>query len=132
MKQQRNTRQRKLVLDAVRARCDHPSAEQIYQDVRAFEPKISRGTVYRNLSILIQNGEILHVKVPKAERFEGHRSDLHYHLFCTGCGAVSDVPLAYCADFDTEAAAQTGYVIKRHRMVFEGLCLSCQKKVRED
>lgn len=132
MKQQRNTKQRKLVLDAVRARCDHPNAEQIYQDVRAIEPKISRGTVYRNLSILIQNGEVLHVKVPKAERFEGHRLDPHYHLLCTGCGAVADVPLTYYPDFDKEVSARTGYVIERHRTLFEGLCPDCQKKAQED
>ena len=63
MKQLRNTRQRQLVLDAVRARRDHPSADQIYLDVRAVDGRISRGTVYRNLSILEESGEILHVKV---------------------------------------------------------------------
>lgn len=132
MKQQRNTKQRKLILDAVRARNDHPSAEQIYQDVRAIEPKISRGTVYRNLNILIQNREILHVKLPKAERFEGHRSDRHYHLLCTGCGQVSDVPLTYHPAFDTEVSAKTGYFITQHRTLFEGLCPDCQKKTRGD
>lgn len=132
MRQQRNTKQRKLILDAVRARCDHPSAEQIYQDVRPIAPKISRGTVYRNLNILIQNGEVLHVKVPKAERFEGQHLDFHYHLLCTKCGLVSDVPLAYHPDFDTEVAARTGYVIGRHRTLFEGICPDCQKKAQEE
>ena len=56
MKQQRNTRQRQLVLDAVRARCDHPSADQIYLDVRAVDDRISRGTVYRNLKVLVEAG----------------------------------------------------------------------------
>lgn len=52
MKQQRNTRQRQLVLDEVRSRRDHPTAEQIFQNVHALDPHISRGTVYRNLNLL--------------------------------------------------------------------------------
>ena len=58
----RNTRQRQLVLDAVRARCDHPTAEDIYQDVRAIDGKVSRGTVYRNLNLLTETGAITTVK----------------------------------------------------------------------
>ena len=131
MKQQRNTKQRKLILDSLRARSDHPSAEQIYQDIRAIEPKISRGTVYRNLNILIQNGEILPVKLPKAERFEAHRTDRHYHLVCTDCGKVSDVPQGYHRDFDREVADKTGYFITGHSSLFEGLCPDCQKKTQE-
>lgn len=127
MKQQRNTKQRQLVLDAVRARCDHPSADQIYLDVRAIDDKISRGTVYRNLNFLAQNGELLHVKVSNADRFDC-RLDFHYHLLCTECGAVCDVPLSYHGELDQQLAAKTGYVIERHRTVFEGRCPGCQHK----
>ncbi len=125
MKQQRNTKQRQLVLDAVRARCDHPSADQIYLDVRAIDDKISRGTVYRNLNVLVQQGEILHLKLPHKDRFES-RFDIHYHLLCTGCDTVCDVPIPYNDDLDIQAAEKTGYTIDRHRAVFEGLCPACR------
>lgn len=131
MKQQRNTKQRQLILDTVQTRCDHPTAEEIYQEVQAVDSKISRGTVYRNLGILVQNGEILHVKLPKADRFEPRQS-LHYHLLCKSCGAVSDVSQAYQTALDQEVAAQTGYTIERHRTVFEGLCPACRQKPPED
>lgn len=68
MKKQRNSKQRRIILDAVTARCDHPTADQIYLDVRAIDGKISRGTVYRNLGILSENEEITNVKVPAADR----------------------------------------------------------------
>lgn len=58
MTQQRNTKQRKLILEVVQAHQDHPSADQIYAEVRKLDPKISRGTVYRNLNLLADNGEI--------------------------------------------------------------------------
>jgi len=125
MKQQRNTRQRQLVLDAVRARRDHPSADQIYLAVRTQDGHISRGTVYRNLNLLEENGEILHVKVPGVDRFDS-RVDYHYHLLCTGCGAVCDAPLPYHAELDRDLAGATGFEISRHRTVFEGLCPACR------
>lgn len=126
MKQTRNTRQKQMVLDAVRARCDHPTADQIFLDVRAADNRISRGTVYRNLSQLSDAGEINHVKVPGADRFDG-RLELHCHLICTGCGAVCDAPAPYSEQADRALAEKTGYRIARHRTVFEGVCPACQQ-----
>lgn len=128
---QRNTKQRRLVLDAVRAHRGHLSADQIYLTVRGIDSKISRGTVYRNLKVLVQQGEILHVKLPHSDRFES-RLDNHYHLLCTGCGAVSDVPLPYRGELDEAAAKETGYAIVRHRAVFEGLCPLCRRRQVEN
>ena len=92
--QYRNTRQRKIVLEAVQEHHDHPSADQIYLEIRAKDPRISRGTVYRNLNILSEEGQITHVKVPGADRYDC-RTDFHYHLICTDCGAVCDAPFSY-------------------------------------
>lgn len=125
MKQQRNTKQRQLILDAVKSHHDHPCADQIYLDVRAVDNKISRGTVYRNLNFLAENEDILQVKLPSADRFDC-RLDLHYHIMCTCCGAVCDVPVSYHSELDQELTEETGYVVKRHRTLFEGLCPNCQ------
>ena len=126
MKKHRNSKQRQIILDAVKARCDHPTADQIYLDVRMQDDKISRGTVYRNLGILSEYGQLTNVKVPAADRYDS-RTDLHYHVFCTGCGKVFDAPLIYCRKYDEQVADETGFKIKRHRMVFEGLCPECLK-----
>ena len=85
MEKQRNSKQRQLILDAVKGRCDHPTADQIYLEVREKDEKISRGTVYRNLGLLSENGQIANVKVPAADRYD-LRTDYHYHLVCTCCG----------------------------------------------
>ncbi len=127
MKQTRNTRQRKLVEEAVKARKNHPTADEIYMDVRERDEKISRGTVYRNLNLLAESGEISHVRVPSADRYD-FRLDRHYHTFCTGCGAVCDSPVPYTEEYDRLTEEATGFRITRHRTVFEGLCPECQKK----
>lgn len=126
MKQLRNTRQRQLVLDAALARHDHPSADQIYLDVRRADGRISRGTVYRNLNLLVRNGELMHVKLPGVDRFD-YRLEPHYHAICVGCGRVFDVPMDYRRELDTEAEEKLGFAGFRHRLVFEGLCGDCVK-----
>lgn len=125
MKRQRNTRQRQIVLEIVRAKRGHLSAEQVYLAARETHPTISRGTVYRNLNLLAEGGEIRHVNLPGVDRFDW-RQERHYHLLCTGCGKVCDVPMPYHPDFDRDIAEKTGYQIDLHRTVFEGLCPDCR------
>ncbi len=120
----RETKQRRLVLDAVQSRHDHPTAEQIYEDVHKKNPNISRGTVYRNLNCLSEDGEICHVRVPGADRYD-LRNDLHYHIFCVECRKVIDAPYPYKEYLDDETAEQTGYRIVRHRLLFEVICPEC-------
>ena len=128
MIKQRHSRQRQAVLDAVTARCDHPTADQIYLDVRAKDDRISRGTVYRNLALLSKSGQITHVKVPTADRFDA-RLDRHYHLLCTNCGRVFDAPVSYHPEYDAQVSEETGFQISRHRMIFEGLCPECGSNI---
>lgn len=130
MKRQRNTRQRSLVLDAVRARCDHPTAEQIYKDVRESDDKISRSTVYRNLNLLAKNSEIRLFKVSNIERFD-LRLDSHYHLMCTKCAALCDLPISYDKELDRQVGEKTGYEVKGHNTIFEGLCPDCQSELKQ-
>lgn len=127
MTQRRQTRQRQLVLDTVKERLDHPTADMLYLDVRKKDEKISRGTVYRNLNVLADEGEILHIKVPGVDRFDW-RTDYHYHVLCTGCGKVSDLDEKYNKALDRRIGKESGYQIARHRTIFEGLCPECQRK----
>ena len=126
MKQQRNTRQRQMVLDAVRSRRDHPTAEQIFQSVRSVDAHVSRGTVYRNLNLLCENQEIFRVVMSDCDRFD-LRTDPHYHLRCVACGRVQDVDSPYDKSYDEALARKTGYQILRHRLVVEGVCPDCRR-----
>lgn len=124
--QRRNTRQRTLVLDAVRNRRDHPSAEDIYLDVRAQDAKISRATVYRNLRFLEGEHAITCVKAPGGDRFD-LRLDVHAHVVCTECGAVIDASVPYDHEVDDAVARSTGFLIADHSTLFEGICPACQQ-----
>ena len=126
----RNTRQRQLVLDAVRAHHDHPTADEIYLSLREVDDHISRGTVYRNLNLLAQEGEIQAVHVRGGDRFD-LRCDRHAHIVCQECGCVTDAPLPYDATLDAELAAETGYALTSHVTTFRGLCPACQARLAE-
>ena len=125
--QRRNTKQRTLVLDAVRSRCDHPTAEDIYLDVRRLDDKISRATVYRNLRLLEDTHAISCVKAPGGDRFD-LRADAHAHVVCTQCGAVIDSTLPYDTAADRAVATGTGFTVTGHSTIFTGICPDCQQR----
>ena len=129
--QRRNTKQRTLILDVVRAHGDHPTAEDIYRDVHEQNPKVSRGTVYRNLNLLEEAGEILAIEVPGGNRFD-RRADPHAHVFCRSCGAVVDAMAPYLEEMDAAVERETGFAHVSHAALFEGICPACQKKQKTD
>ncbi len=123
--QRRDTKQRRLVLQVVQERCDHPTADTIYEAVRARDSRVSRGTVYRNLHLLSEEGDVYHVRAPGADRFD-LRTDPHDHIICIRCKKVVDAPETRLPSLDAEVAAATGYRILCHQTIYEGLCPACQ------
>ena len=123
--QRRDTKQRRLVLQGVQERRDHPTADTIYEAVRARDSRVSRGTVYRNLHLLSEEGDVYHVRAPGADRFD-LRTDPHDHIICIRCKKVVDAPETRLLSLDAEVAAATGYRILCHQTIYEGLCPDCQ------
>ncbi len=123
---QRMTPQRRVILEELRKLKTHPTASELYEVVRRRLPRISLGTVYRNLDILARSGMAVKVTVSDAQcRFDGDLAE-HYHIRCLGCGRVDDVmelpaevKLA-CPD------AVGGYQIVGHRFEYLGYCPKCQ------
>lgn len=131
MQQNRNTKQKKIILSIAQSRCDHPTADRIYLEARAIDNKISRGTVYRNLEQLSEMGALLRVKVPGADRFDS-RADNHYHMICRKCGNVFDAPIEYCREIDRQVCEISGFTVEYHNTVFEGICRSCKQADEEN
>ena len=99
----RMTRQRNVILEELRKVDTHPSADEVYDMVRRRLPRISLGTVYRNLEILSQNGRIQKLEIGGTQkRFDGNPAN-HYHLRCIHCDRLADAPagIDVAVDFDT-------------------------------
>lgn len=122
----RNTKQRQIVLEAVQGRCDHSSAEAVYAHIHEEYPNISLATVYRNLAILSEEGQIAAIRLPDADRFD-LRVDKHYHFICESCGKLYDLPVEYNRALD-QMSVDGGFQIHSHQTIFKGLCPRCVKK----
>lgn len=123
----RMTRQRQIILEELRKVDTHPSADEVYETVRKRLPRISLGTVYRNLEILSELGEIQKLELGgDLKRFD-RNSNKHYHIRCMNCGRVDDAPIAPLNQVEDELYGATVYTIIGHRLEFEGLCPQCSK-----
>jgi Fur family peroxide stress response transcriptional regulator len=121
------TVQRRVILEEMLRRDDHPTAEQIYDAVRARVPEISRGTVYRTLESLIQLGAIgrAHYLGPAA-RFDSN-TEHHHHLVCIQCNRVIDLEDARLNNLPLPDRARTGFRATDYSVHFTGLCAECQQ-----
>ncbi len=122
-------RKRNAILAYLRQTKEHPSAEMVYNNLKPEYPDLSLGTVYRNLSLFKEQGEIISLgAVNGVERFDGNCMP-HVHFICTGCEAVSDLPqIAVPEVLNKEVTAQTGGHIDMCQLTFVGQCGQCLEK----
>ncbi|SHN56075.1 Fur family transcriptional regulator [Desulfovibrio litoralis] len=120
----RNTKQRTVMLNVLKKLKTHPTADEVYHIVREQIPKISLGTVYRNLEILAENGEILKIEnAGSQKRFDGDLSP-HQHVRCTHCGRIGDIMTTLPMTLDKIPSVE-GFKITNTRIEFEGICDKC-------
>jgi Fe2+ or Zn2+ uptake regulation protein len=124
----RNTLQRRLVLETVRSMQNHPDAEMIYARISKENPLVSKATVYRNLKLLARQGLILHIPIPDGADCFDFNTTPHYHLKCRGCGGVFDVDLPYQEDLCEKVRNADRFCIESHQIVFRGLCPACWER----
>lgn len=122
----RITKQRQVILDELNKVTSHPTADELYTAVRKRLPKISLGTVYRNLEMLSASGQIWKLSVGGTQkRFDGNIMP-HSHIRCEVCGKVADVPIEPDQSVDDMAQSFTDFEIKGHHVEFYGLCPNCK------
>lgn len=127
----RMTRQRKIILEELRNLHTHPTADEVYDTVRKRMPRISLGTVYRNLEILSQWGLAQRLDLAgNRRRFDGTTGD-HYHVRCVHCGDVEDVPIEPLRTLEESARSNTDFEIIGHRLNFLGLCPRCRNEASD-
>ena len=122
------SRQREEIVHFLKTRKDHPTAEVVYENVRMVYPKISLGTVYRNLTLLSDTGEILRLRLGDGvDHFDADTSE-HYHVLCNGCGIVEDLDMkGKNLSIDTSILPYDG-TITGHIIYFKGICKNCNQK----
>lgn len=117
----RTTKQRELVLDAL-MRLYHPTAEEVYSLLQQEHPTIGRATVFRNLSVLTQEGIVtrLHLEDDVA-RYDANANG-HYHFLCRGCAKIIDLPQTQRPPLPKTE----DFTIETQSIHFYGLCKACR------
>lgn len=124
----RNTIQRAVVFDTVKKLKNHATADEIYTEVRKTHPFISKGTVYRNLHRLCEEGEIKRRRMPgEADRFD-HLCSNHYHGKCLVCGKIMDLDIDYIPALDSCNDNEDKFQVVQHDIIFTGFCKDCQNQ----
>lgn len=118
----RNSKQRNLVLEIVNCSKSHPTAEDVYNECRKQISNISLGTVYRNLSQLVERGEIQRISnIDNVDHFDHNKT--HNHFICEKCNQIIDIEEPYIPKYDYILNHQ----VRSQWMIFKGICKDCQK-----
>lgn len=122
------SRQREEIKHYLSTRKDHPTADHVYMAIRQQLPNISLGTVYRNLNMLADNGEILRLRVGDGVDHFDYDTSPHYHFVCKECGCVSDLEMKSIDSIVDTASEHFNGQIQGHVTYFYGLCSNCCQK----
>ena len=126
MKTLKYSRQRESIKACLMSRKDHPTADALYTSIREQFPNISLGTVYRNLNLLAEIGEIQKFSPGIGpDRFDGNPAP-HYHFICRHCGCVMDLTVSGLDHINILAGQDFDGEIEGHITYFYGACPSCK------
>ncbi len=121
----KHSRQREAIRLNLTNRYDHPTAETVYSDIKEDFPNISLGTVYRNLSLLSDLGEIQKISTGAGpDRFDGNPIP-HCHFQCRRCNSVLDIPFEHQDELNAEASKHFSGIIQGNSIQFYGICPDC-------
>jgi Fur family ferric uptake transcriptional regulator len=122
------TPQRRIILEELRKVHSHPTADKVYEMVLRRLPRISLGTVYRNLEILSECGIIQKLELSSRQKRFDSNTENHYHLRCICCGRVDDAPIKPLTSLEESLKRVSDYRIMGHQLEFVGLCPDCKEK----
>jgi Fur family ferric uptake transcriptional regulator len=128
----RQTRQRAAILEAVRGLASHPTADEVWRIVRERMPRISLGTVYRNLDMLVETGDVVCLQhAGGSMRFDANVVP-HHHVRCIHCGIVADVNLG-ASPPDVDGLWVPGFArVLGSRIELDGVCDTCSLRMLGD
>jgi Fe2+ or Zn2+ uptake regulation protein len=127
----RTTKQRQAILEAIERHGGHLTADEIYKLVKRRFPRLSLGTVYRNLRVLASQGSVRELDFGMAITYFEAVKETHYHLICRVCGKITDAEMPVERRLKAiveRASSDGGFRIEEHRLDFIGVCAECQDK----
>ena len=119
----RLTPQRMAIMQCLQAARDHPSAEDIFRQVKRTFPTMSLATVYNTLDLLRERGVVSELTIDSRKRRYDSYTGPHHHLLCRSCGKIVDM----CRQVDITLTSQEkeGFIVEGNHIEFYGTCPEC-------
>jgi Fur family ferric uptake transcriptional regulator len=121
------TRQRRVILEELKKMDSHPTADEVFQVVRRRLPRMSLGTVYRNLETMSRSGIIKKLEISGSARRFDAKLDTHHHVRCVKCGKIEDLPAEPFSIIEIVSDKISNYEIIDHFLELVGICPDCRK-----
>ena len=126
MPAQRYSKKREAILQVIRSTTSHPSAKWVYEQIQKQYPDISLATVYRNLALFKEEGQVISVAVVDGEERDADVTP-HGHFICERCGRVEDLHFTHFSEWEREVEQQTHGKVEYYSILFYGQCPSCRR-----
>ena len=123
----RITKHRVLIIEFVAGRRDHPSARNIYNNIKGYDQRISLATVYNTLNMLVKISILKEIDFEDSDNRYDTNLTPHLNLVCTSCGTIVDYEYELPVSPKT-IQAQNGFMAQDYRLEYRGLCRRCQKQ----
>lgn len=121
------SRQREMIFNQVKNFPVHPTADEVYTALKKENPGLSLGTVYRNLNLLSELGQLKKIHIDSAkDRFDA-RTDPHCHLLCTKCGKIYDIEDNAADGIEKRIFGKYGHMVEEVSLDLKGICQSCSE-----
>jgi Fur family transcriptional regulator, peroxide stress response regulator len=123
----RNSKQRRRILEVLRSTDTHPTANWIYDQLKGEFPSLSLGTVYRNLSILQEQGMV--VRMASGSTFDRFDAvvEPHPHFYCRDCGRVIDISQKDAKRIIQPGESTDGHLVENLKIEYHGICAACRE-----
>lgn len=131
MKTLKYSRQRESIKACLMERRDHPTADALYTSIREQFPNISLGTVYRNLNLLVELGEVQKLSCGDGIDHFDYDTSPHYHYVCKSCGKITDLPMPAAEKLEQEARKLVNGSVDEHTIYFYGTCGDCSHTLKQ-
>jgi len=124
------SRQREAILEIIKSTAKHLTAKEVFQDVRKTIPKISLGTVYRNINLLKELGEIREIVYGNKESRLDGMTEEHHHFHCYSCGDLFNIYASISKEIEETINKEQGLIVTDHKIEFYGYCNQCQRRAK--
>ncbi|HBG47154.1 MAG TPA: transcriptional repressor [Deltaproteobacteria bacterium] len=122
------TPQRIAILKFLEGNTSHPTADDIYTEIKKRYPTVSFATVYNTVEALRERGELIEVTIdPERKHFDPNPTP-HHHIMCTECGKIGDVFTDYSEALRLPENITSEFMLTGNHVDFFGLCAGCRDK----